>query len=91
MNSNQYVANRFSDGKTGSSRNLRSTGDKLYSYATVIAQRMPSGSVIGNRTRYSHSTSKHQSIAHIYYADILVDGVPRGTDDLMPYRWRNIG
>lgn len=35
---------------------------KLFSYSTIIAQRFDNGSVILNATKYSPTTSRHQSL-----------------------------
>lgn len=68
---------------TGSS--VHSSGDKLFSYATVILQRLPNGQTIGNATKYSTTTSKHQSQTGVRMATHTVTGVPRGVTDLRPY------
>ena len=68
-------------------------GSKLFSYGTVIAQKLPNGAILLNSTKYSVSTSKHQSYARCaisrfastlktYYTD---KHVPMGTYDLTHY------
>lgn len=60
---NQSVINAFLCGKSAKSSNgnLHSNGDKLYSYYTVIAERLANGTIVLNRTKYSVSTSKIQT------------------------------
>ncbi len=41
--------------------------------------------VIGNATKYSNMTARHQSFSEIFAADVLVHNVPSGTDDLRQY------
>ena len=55
----------------------------VFSYDTMIRQTLPSGLTIGNVTRYSMTTSRHQSQAGVKQCDVLLDNVPRGTDDLL--------
>jgi len=85
MASNQAAYKAFRKGKSGKGSSTSSTGDKLFSYGTVILQRLPNGQTIGNTTKYSATTSKHQSQAGMNTADLLAVGVPRGTADLTPY------
>lgn len=85
MRSNQYAIDRFRKGKAGKGSALWSAGDKLFSYGTGILQSIPDGRLIGNITKYSRTTSRHQSQAGVRSACFLVDNVPRGTTDLVPY------
>lgn len=39
--------------------NLRTDGNKLMSYNTCIAQFLPNGALVVNRTYYSNTTSRH--------------------------------
>lgn len=68
-------------------------GSKLYSYGTVIAQKLPSGAIILNDTKYSITTSIHQSHTRLaiscyakelktYHTDKFV---PMGAYDLIRY------
>ena len=59
-------------------------GSIVFSYATCIWQRILGGLTIGNVTRYSMTTSHHQSRAGVRQCDVLLDNVPRGTSDLLP-------
>lgn len=59
-------------------------GDRHYSYQTIIRQTLPGGLTLGNITKYSVTTSKHQSMARVKECDVLLDGVPKGTTDLLP-------
>jgi len=81
MNTYQ-VGERFWSGKAGKGSSVTSTGDKLFSYGTVILQRLSSGLVVGNTTKYSTTTSRHQSICRVHNANILVSDIPRGTVDI---------
>lgn len=56
-------------------------GDKVYSYDTVILERY-SGISIGNVTYYSTTTSWHQTKAGSRVADVRLDNVPQGCNDL---------
>uniref|UniRef100_A0A6H1ZFN5 DUF8033 domain-containing protein n=1 Tax=viral metagenome TaxID=1070528 RepID=A0A6H1ZFN5_9ZZZZ len=87
MASNQYAIDQFENGKAGKGSAMWSNGEKLYSYGTVILQRLDDGSVVGNITKYSMTTSKHQSQARVrgYVAHKLLTNIPMGTTDLMPY------
>ena len=54
----------------------------VYSYSTCIRQEMGALS-IGNITRYSAATSRHQSQAQCVSCDVLLDNVPRGSLELL--------
>jgi len=60
--SNSDVTQAFAKGKTAKSGTMYSTGDKLYSYGTVIATRQADGRVVLNNTKYSVTTSRQQSL-----------------------------
>ena len=85
MASNFTAYNAFEAGKKGTGSSTRSTGDRLFSFGTVIKQRLANDIIVGNVTKYSHTTSKHQSQAHVHSADIWVKAVPRGETDLTKY------
>ncbi len=82
MLTNREVCVRFWQSKEGHNRSISSTGDKLFSYSTCILQRRD-GKVVGNVTKYSRTTSKHQSLARVRSVDYVVGGVRRGTKDLL--------
>ena len=84
MARNEFAIEQFQKGRAGKGSAMHSTGDKLYSYSTVILQRLDDGSIVGNTTKYSATTSKHQSRANVrsYIGHKLLTNVPRGTDDL---------
>jgi hypothetical protein len=46
---------------------------------------LPDGRTIGNITKYSTTTSKHQSLAKVKHCDVLVNNVPVGADSLIGY------
>lgn len=85
---NQEVISKFVNfAESAATANVRSTGDKLFNYATCIAQRHE-GKFIVNNTRYSVTTSKMQCYVRRElsgYDVIEVTGVPRGTCNLVPY------
>jgi len=91
MLTNKQVVSRFVDGKPGTNRSMLSTGTVLRSYNTAILQRQAGGRLIGNVTRYSATTSKHQSMAGVRLADIQVDGVRMNTWDLSVYNANSKG
>lgn len=66
------------------SKSMYYSDNKLFSYGTCILQRA-NGLVIGNATKYSHTTSVHQKLAGVYGSDAMVHDVPRGTADLLSY------
>ena len=65
-------------------------GNKLYSYATCIAERVD-GKIVVNETKYSVTTSKHRSylrraiFMHRWAAETVeyVDDIVRGTSRLV--------
>lgn len=80
---NADAAKRFWEGRSGRSHNMESTGDKLYSYGTVIAQRLKDGSIVFNKTSYSSSTTGHQWDALRWgNPNYYVYGVRMGAHDL---------
>lgn len=85
---NQEVINKFVHfAESAATANVHSTSDKLFNYATCIAQRHE-GKIIVNVTRYSVTTSKIQNYLRGELANkdvIEVANVPRGTFDLIPY------
>ena len=62
--------------------NYYESSTKVYSYSTSILERH-GGLTIGNMTYYSPTTSKHQAKAGSRQADVVLDSVPKGTDDLL--------
>lgn len=67
------------DGKS----HYRPLGDgRIFSYDTCIFQCLEDGTTIGNVTRYSTTTTRHQNKAGCRLADVLVDGVLEGTQYL---------
>lgn len=85
MNQDELIKKFLCGERRGKASALSISGDVLYSYATAIAQHID-GRVIINVTRYSPTTSRHQSklrreIPHA----VTVENVPRGAPDLRPY------
>ena len=60
----------------------RETPNTVFSYDTCIWQRV-GGLTIGNVTKYSMTTSHHQTRAMVRSCDVLLDDVPRGCADLL--------
>ncbi len=64
-------------------------GKRLYSYETVIAQRLRNGVILVNGTRYSVTTSKHRSYlqhaARAFKIRVSKKTVPLCADDLRKY------
>ncbi len=62
---------------------LRIYGGNAFSYHTMIKQQVGGSSVtIGNVTRYSTTTNRHQKLACVHSCDILLDDVPQNCTDL---------
>lgn len=85
---NSEVANAFACGLEGRAGNFFSTGDKAFSYGTIIAQRV-NGTIYLNGTYYSNTTSRHLNLIKrsFYYGQqtVTLREVPMGTDDLVYY------
>jgi hypothetical protein len=81
---NEQVCNRFSERERGHSLNVTSTGRKLFSYKTVIAQWID-GKLVVNGTKYSPTTSKHSYYVRRYPHTVTSKCVPINTYDLRPY------
>ena len=86
---NKEVCKEFICRRVASGSNLISTGDKLFSYNTCIAQWYPNG-VIYNETKYSSTTSRHQSylksaITHNigWERVVIIDNINFNTRDLI--------
>ena len=60
----------------------RLTNGTVYSYSTCIRQEV-SGLSIGNITKYSMTTSRHQAQAQCVSCDVLLDDVPQDTPELL--------
>jgi hypothetical protein len=71
---------------TGKS-NLRIEGGgaDVWSYRTRIVETLPGGRTVGNVTKYSATTSRHQSKARVWSCDIFVTDIPEGTYSLAEY------
>lgn len=83
---NEDVVKSFYEGKPNERPSLSTNGYKLFSYKTVIAQKVvidDKTKIIKNITKYSHTTSKHQF--YIDNFDYVVTDVPKGATDLVKY------
>lgn len=78
---NKEVVEIFLSEEAAIGSNLYSTGDKLFSYRTCIAE-WYGGYLIVNTTRYSNTTSRHQSYFKHISNIIRVDNVPINTQEL---------
>jgi hypothetical protein len=65
--------------------NIRAEDRKIYSYNTVIYEILHDGRTVGNITKYSPTTTRHQKQHNVHGADITVDNVPRGANSLARY------
>ena len=61
----------------------RETPDTVFSWDTCILQVVSGGLTVGNVTWYSWSTSRHQTRARSRTADVRLDDVPKGVEDLL--------
>lgn len=86
MNTNVSVIESFLKLEENSSGNLISTGRRLISYQTTIAQWSEDFlSIIVNETYYSQTTSRHRNLLkrmNRRIPMIYVDGIVRGETDL---------
>ena len=81
---NKQVGEKFLKGEKGKSLNMTSTGDKLFSYYTVIVQWID-GKMVFNNTKYSKTTSKQTNWIKSYADTVTSEFVPIDTHDLRPY------
>lgn len=65
---NEEVIKKFINGVVArnSTGSLSSVGDRLFSYATCIAEFDKDGKLWKNLTKYSSTTSRHQSLLNSY-------------------------
>lgn len=75
----------FGPGLGDGKNHMTTKGNKIFSYNTCIFETLPDGRTVGNVTRYSTTTSRHQSKAGSYTAGIRVDDVPVGAQSLAEY------
>ena len=99
MRTNREVAEAFVLGNPSANANMTSTGDRIFSYHTCIAEsflnRYNEICFVVNHTRYSNTTTRHMNYVNDeVYKLILkgfivivkrVDDVPRGTQSLKQY------
>lgn len=57
-------------------------GTVAYSYTTRIKETTLAGVTIGNATKYSSTTSRHQNKAKVNFCDIVLTNVPMNTRNL---------
>jgi len=94
MVTNTEVVESFIQHKYAQNRNLKSTGVKLYSYDTCIAEWYVKDGLIINKTKYSKATLKHQYLLNYLLKnidDILileVNNIPK--DEISLYSYANL-
>lgn len=81
---NKDVTRLFMCGQEANTLHLHSTGDKLFSYHTCIAQHCGED-IIGNATKYSSTTSHHLRYIRGYITIWTTKQVPYNTQSLIPY------
>lgn len=85
---NKEVIEAFSHRReaVSSTGSLRSTGDCLYSYSTCIAEYSREGELYINLTKYSMTTSHHQSLLcrFVSTAHRIMYGIERNITHLVP-------
>lgn len=83
---NKKVVEAFLNHEGAQSLNMYSTGKKLFSYNTVIAEFI-NGYLVGNSTNYSRTTSKHMSLVRdkIQIWTVPNTIIERGTSSLINY------
>lgn len=83
---NIEVIKQFLNKSSGNSDsgNLISTGDRLFSYNTCIAEWLENNDLALNVTKYSSTTSRHQNLLRrkIIYSSIQLVNVPINTQRL---------
>ena len=99
MRTNREVAEAFVLGNPSANANMTSTGDRIFSYSTCIAEsflnRYNEICFVVNDTRYSNTTTRHRNYVYDEIHKLLlkgfivivkrVDDVPRGTQTLKQY------
>lgn len=81
---NQQVGQAFLKKEKGKSLNMTSTGTRLFSYNTVIAQWID-GKIVFNTTKYSRTTSKQTNWIKPFSDMVTSEYVPFNTYDLTSY------
>lgn len=80
---NREVIDKFLVGKPGTAPNLYSTGKKLFSYSTCIAQYTRDGLTV-NKTKYSVTTTRHlNTLLAQVTPDFVVRNIARNSDQLV--------
>lgn len=80
---NREVIDKFLVGEPGRALNLYSTGERLFSYFTCIAQYTREGLIV-NKTKYSVTTTKHLNILLAQVTpDFVVRNIAKNSDRLL--------
>lgn len=90
MMSNKNVILAFLNEEQAKSLSLFSTGDKLFSYNTCIAEWLTSDTILININKYSVTTSKHltllrNNIKNQYSCIEINKQIDRGTQSLIQF------
>lgn len=84
----RVFVNGAKKGLKGNSMHIDSSGSKLFSYGTMIAQRLKDGTIVVNETKYSPTTFRHQYYLRCALCDSGVKTI--STIKAVPY-WCNDG
>lgn len=85
---NREVVREFLNHEPATGSDLYSTGDKLVSYATTIAEWQSGKVLLVNNTSYSRTTNKQRNYLYPipdYIEVITLENVPRETESLNYY------
>ena len=99
MRTNREVAESFVLGTAAFNANMTSTGDRLFSYSTCIAESFLNSyneiCFVVNHTRYSNTTTRHRNYVNDEIHKLLlkgfivivkrIDDVPIGTQTIKQY------
>lgn len=86
---NKEVVYHFISRNIANSANLISTGNRLISYNTCIAEWYTSNILLINETYYSNTTSRHLNLLKrslpSYIQCFTISNIDRNTDTIEPY------
>ncbi len=77
------VLEAWGQGKSLNLGSISTDGNRIFSYSTVIVERLESGAILSNTTKYSSTTSQQQnSLRAALGPTFEVDGVRQGARNL---------
>jgi hypothetical protein len=85
----RQTLNAFVAGKSARpAASIWTDGVRIFSYLTCIAERMPDGGILLNRTSYSVTTTIHQNALAAWMPGLraTLSDVPRNAGELARYR-----